>query len=138
MTGGKVRIFLFAVWYTFVLLFTHTMSMYHLYFEKEKMKRNSINQNIEVECFTIPSVCILFNFLFFFSVLYLMSLEHLILFSFFFSFLVSSKGLFEKAFKKWNGCCPRNFPPKSNHQSPLAAQQISSHVHLARVMVTDS
>ena len=75
------------------------MSMYHLYFEKEKMKRNSINQNIEVECFTIPSVCILFNFLFF-SVLYLMSLEHLILFSFFFSFLVSSKGLFEKAFKK--------------------------------------
>ena len=42
------------------------MSMYHLYFEKEKMKRNSINQNIEVECFTIPSACILFNFLFFF------------------------------------------------------------------------
>lgn len=119
MSGGKVRIFLFAVWYTLVLLFTHTMSMYHLYFEKERMKRNSINQNIEVECFTIPSVS--FLIFFFFPVLYLMSLEHLILFSFFFSFLVSCKGLFEKAFKKWNGCYTRNFSPRIKSPKSLGS-----------------
>ena len=65
------------------------------------------------------SLCILFNF--FFPVLYLMSLEHLILFSFFFSFLVSCKGLFEKAFQKWNGCYPRNFSPRIKSPKSLGS-----------------
>ena len=84
------------------------------------MKRNYINQNIEVRYITVPCVCILLKFLFF-SVLYLMSLEHFILFGFF--LFDSQQETFLRSFLKSEMDITLEIShQESNHKSTLPAQ----------------